>query len=58
MIGDAWTDLQAGRAAGVQKVGLVRTGRGNHQLTMPPPIGLSSAPVYDALADALGALIT
>lgn len=37
MIGDAWTDLQAGVAAGAMAIGLVRTGRGAHQLTLPKP---------------------
>ncbi|HSL29488.1 MAG TPA: HAD family hydrolase [Anaerolineales bacterium] len=37
MIGDAWTDLQAGRAAGVQGLILVRTGRGEDQLLQPQP---------------------
>ena len=58
IIGDAWTDLQAGQSAGVQQVGLVRTGRGCQQLKLPVPSGLSNAPVYDTLSDALNALVT
>ncbi|HBY08856.1 MAG TPA: histidinol phosphate phosphatase, partial [Chloroflexi bacterium] len=37
MIGDAWTDLQAGQAAGVGQLALVRTGRGKQQLGLPRP---------------------
>ena len=55
MIGDAWTDLQAGLAAGVRQVALLRTGRGSQQLRLPTPPGLDGAPVYDTLAEALAA---
>ena len=57
IIGDAWTDLQAGKAAGLQQVALVRTGRGRQQLKLPAPPSLSNAPAYDSLADALKALV-
>ncbi len=57
IIGDAWTDLQAGKAAGLQQMALVRTGRGRQQLKLPPPPELSTAPAYDSLADALKALV-
>ena len=57
MIGDAWTDLQAGDAAGVGRVALLRTGRGRQQLLLPPPPGLADAPVYEALAEALAVMV-
>lgn len=57
MIGDAWTDLQAGAAAGVAEVALLRTGRGVQQLRLPTPPGLADAPVYDTLAEALAAFM-
>ncbi|MFZ6028843.1 MAG: D-glycero-alpha-D-manno-heptose-1,7-bisphosphate 7-phosphatase [Chloroflexota bacterium] len=56
MIGDAWTDLQAGQAAGVDRTALLRTGRGKQQLSLPPPAGLKSWAVYDDLAEALAHL--
>lgn len=58
MIGDALTDLEAGRAAGVGRVALVRTGRGATQAQM---LGTDNrfplAPVYDTLAAAVRDLI-
>lgn len=57
MIGDAWTDLQAGQSAGVAKVALILTGRGRQQLELARPPGLSNAPVYDDLTAALEALL-
>jgi histidinol-phosphate phosphatase family protein len=47
MIGDAWSDLIAGQAAGVQKLILVKTGRGNEQFLNPPPPGLISYLLYN-----------
>lgn len=57
MIGDAWSDLQAGMAAGVDQVALLRTGRGNQQLQLPTPPELADAPVYDTLAEALATFV-
>jgi D-glycero-D-manno-heptose 1,7-bisphosphate phosphatase len=37
MIGDAWTDVLAGQAAGVRQAILVKTGRGKEQLLHSPP---------------------
>jgi len=37
MVGDAWSDLLAGQAAGVQGTIMVRTGRGAGQLRQAPP---------------------
>ena len=36
MIGDAWSDVQAGEAAGLRGTILLRTGRGPEQLLQPP----------------------
>ena len=52
MIGDAWSDLQAGQAAGVQKLAILRTGRGTEQLAQPPPSGLDYS-VFNDLSEAL-----
>lgn len=52
MIGDAWSDLQAGQAAGVQKLAILRTGRGTQQLSQPPPDGLDYS-VFNDLSEAL-----
>jgi len=53
MIGDAWTDLQAGHAAGVIRLALVLTGRGSQQIALPKPSEISNVPVYADLATAL-----
>jgi D-glycero-D-manno-heptose 1,7-bisphosphate phosphatase len=37
MVGDAWTDILAGQAAGVEGSIIVRTGRGAAQLNQPQP---------------------
>ena len=49
MIGDAWSDLQAARAAGVQRLILVRTGRGEEQLLQPRPENISQPLILDNL---------
>jgi D-glycero-D-manno-heptose 1,7-bisphosphate phosphatase len=56
MIGDAWTDLLAGQAAGVRGVAFVRTGRGNEQLRQPGPESLDDYYVFNDLAAALSAI--
>jgi D-glycero-D-manno-heptose 1,7-bisphosphate phosphatase len=53
LIGDALSDMQAGQAAGVCQRFLVRTGRGDHQNSLPKPQGLGSYEVRDSLAEAL-----
>ena len=53
MIGDAWSDLLAGKAAGVHRVALLKTGRGSDQLLEPRPEGLVDYFVFNDLADAL-----
>jgi D-glycero-D-manno-heptose 1,7-bisphosphate phosphatase len=51
MVGDALTDVMAGRAAGVAQSVLVRTGRGAEQLGLPGYEGLVPVPVYGTLAE-------
>ena len=57
MIGDALTDLQAGRAAGVGRVALVRTGRGGGQRRMADVQKLQPFPTFFDLTEALTALL-
>jgi phosphoglycolate phosphatase-like HAD superfamily hydrolase len=56
MLGDALTDVLAGRAAGVQQAVMVRTGRGAEQLDLPEYSALAPIPVYATLAEAIAAL--
>jgi D-glycero-D-manno-heptose 1,7-bisphosphate phosphatase len=51
MIGDAWTDLLAGQAAGISTNILVCTGRGDQQNLSPVPPEISSFLVFDTLID-------
>lgn len=53
MIGDAWSDLLAGQAAGLRSVVMVRTGRGTAQLLQPQPENLKSFLVFNNLSEAL-----
>lgn len=53
VIGDSITDLQAGQNAGLNKLILVRTGRGTTQEALLTQGGLPHAVVADDLADAL-----
>jgi D-glycero-D-manno-heptose 1,7-bisphosphate phosphatase len=57
MIGDAWSDLQAGRSAGIPQTVLVRTGRGQEQSLLPRPAGLESALIFETLSDVLENLV-
>jgi len=56
MIGDAITDLQAGRAVGASAI-LVRSGRGAVQATLLSANGLSKVPVFADLAEAVQAIL-
>ena len=56
LIGDALTDLQAGLNAGVGKIALVLTGRGLQQAQSLEVQQMKPFPVFDNLAQALGAL--
>ncbi len=53
IIGDAFSDLQAGKAAGIQRLVLVRTGRGATQELLKPPASLGPFAIYDSLHEAL-----
>jgi D-glycero-D-manno-heptose 1,7-bisphosphate phosphatase len=57
MIGDALTDLQAGAAAGIPKLALVRTGRGAAQAEALQKSQLVHYTIFDTLSDALKALV-
>jgi D-glycero-D-manno-heptose 1,7-bisphosphate phosphatase len=57
VIGDAWSDLLAGQAAGIPTRVLVRTGRGQAQLLVPRPPELDSYLLYNTLDEALLDLI-
>ena len=56
MIGDAWSDVQAGEAAGVRQAILLRTGRGREQLLQPRPEIITSHLIFDNLSQAIGAI--
>ena len=57
LIGDALTDIQAGRSAGVGRVALVRTGRGAQQERSELIANMQPFPIYNNLASALQDLI-
>jgi D-glycero-D-manno-heptose 1,7-bisphosphate phosphatase len=56
MIGDAWSDLLAGKAAGVRGVALLKTGRGSEQLSQSQPESLADYFVFNDLSEALIAI--
>jgi D-glycero-D-manno-heptose 1,7-bisphosphate phosphatase len=56
MVGDAWSDLQAGQAAGLRGTIMVRTGRGATQLLETQPEGIKPFLVSDDLLDAFNAI--
>lgn len=58
LIGDAQTDLLAGQSAGVERLALVRTGRGGAQSAQPKLAGLATFPVYADLWEALGQMLS
>lgn len=57
LIGDALTDLEAGRRAGVGRLVLVLTGRGEAQSRLDPPPGLGPYEVYADLNSAVTAVL-
>lgn len=57
MIGDAWSDMQAGQRAGVRHTILLRTGRGAEQLLLPRPEELADYQVFDSLPMAFDAIL-
>jgi D-glycero-D-manno-heptose 1,7-bisphosphate phosphatase len=56
MIGDALSDLQAGKAAGISRLVLVKTGRGIEQASLLKASSLMQFCIYGDLFDALQAL--
>ena len=56
MIGDAWSDLLAGQAAGLSGLIMVKTGRGTEQLLQPQPETLRNYHIYDDLSKALATI--
>ena len=56
MIGDAWSDVQAGQRAGVQRTILLRTGRGAEQSLQPCPEDVESHLIFDNLPLAFDAI--
>lgn len=58
MIGDAWSDVQAGQTAGVRQTILVKTGRGRAQLSQFRPDNISNNLVTEDLAQALDVIVT
>ena len=57
MIGDAWSDVQAGQSAGVRGTIIVKTGRGTDQLLLPRPDGTNHPLVCDNLAQAFDVIL-
>ena len=57
MVGDAWSDLLAGQAAGLRGTIMVRTGRGTAQLLETPPEDLRPFLVSNDLFDAFQTVI-
>jgi D-glycero-D-manno-heptose 1,7-bisphosphate phosphatase len=57
MVGDAWSDIQAGQAAGVQGTIMVKTGRGAEQLLLPRPNDVRDHFICENLAQAFGIIL-
>lgn len=53
MIGDAWSDVQAGQAAGTQGSVILKTGRGIDQLSLPRPANVGEFQICEDLPHAL-----
>ena len=58
MIGDAWSDLLAGQAAGTRGSILVKTGRGTKQLLLARPEHLKEHLVFDDVHEAIHAILS
>lgn len=56
MIGDAWSDVQAGQRARVRHTILLRTGRGTEQLLQPCPKEVTGHLIFDNLPLAFDAV--
>jgi len=57
MIGDAWSDLLAGQAAGTRGNVLIKTGRGAGQLFLPRPEHLKEHFVFEDIHEAIQAIL-
>jgi D-glycero-D-manno-heptose 1,7-bisphosphate phosphatase len=57
MIGDALSDLQAGKAAGIPRLVLVQTGRGADQLRLPAVLDVAPYEVFDSLEQVVRAML-
>lgn len=57
LIGDALSDLEAARSAGIPRYALVLTGRGSQQAALPQAADLAPFPIYADLSTALTELI-
>lgn len=57
MIGDTISDLQAARAAGIEKIALVLTGLGAQQVQSPQASSLGLFSIYNSISEALAELI-
>jgi len=57
MIGDAWSDIQAGQGAGVHMAVMVKTGRGIDQLSMQEPADVTEFLIYDNLLQVLESIL-
>ena len=58
MIGDAWSDVQAGEAAGLRATILLKTGRGAEQLLQARLVKLNGYLVFDNLPSAFEAIFS
>jgi D-glycero-D-manno-heptose 1,7-bisphosphate phosphatase len=58
MIGDAWSDVQAGQRAGIRHTILLKTGRGTEQLSGPFPEEIAGALIFDNLPLAFDAIFS
>ena len=56
MIGDAWSDIQAGQSAGVRQAILLKTGRGEVQLSQLRPENIANHLIFDNLSQALDSI--
>lgn len=57
MVGDALSDVAAGRSAGVRAAALVLTGRGREQAKLEGAAALHPFPIYPTLTEALDDLV-
>ena len=57
LIGDALSDLEAGRNAGIDQVALVLTGRGTSQYLRPEAALLKPFPVFQPVDEALAIIL-